>query len=131
MVIGQTCSNDEVTIIDGTVAVFDLFVDPYAFDLNITPLPAFDLVIPNATCDNTELTLTVNENNQTGGCIAADASYDWTIDTGSAYNDVCEGWATSKTYRPSLSQASVQRVHDAPASLVMWSHRPPWTTPPQ
>ena len=68
-------------LIDGTA--LSCASDPYAFDLDITPLPAFDLVIPDATCDNTELTLTVNENNQTGGCIAADASYDWTIDTGS------------------------------------------------
>ena len=68
-------------LIDGTA--LSCSSDPYAFDLNITPLPAFDLVIPDATCDNTELTLTVNENNQTSGCIAADASYDWTIDTGS------------------------------------------------
>jgi len=67
-------------VVDGVV--LPCASDPYAFGLDVTPRPAFDLVVPEVLCDNLDLELSVNAFNPTDGCVASNVSYEWSIDDG-------------------------------------------------
>lgn len=81
-----TCDSDLSLVLARTYAVDgDLLTctsDPYAFDLNVTPSPSFDLVLPDVACDGLELAFSVNALEVTEGCEASEVSYAWTIEDG-------------------------------------------------
>jgi len=76
-------------VVDGTP--LSCTSQPYTIALDVTPLPSFELLLPDVACDNAEVSLAVAAVNTTEGCIASDLAYDWTIDDGSGSPFTAQG----------------------------------------